>query len=211
MGNFCAKKDRRTDDTEDLVTARVRPQDSRYLVVALGNPGKKYTLTRHNVGHLFLEYLLIAQFNEQPWTKSTNYGQVFETKEAIYIKTHSYMNVSANIMKSVLKDYNITDVQNRLILICDDLDTKMPGVKIKGDGSARGHNGVKSFINYFKGDTNFKRVLIGVDRPKSKDPDEVGEWVLSDFTPEQLKVLKHQSFPETAKQLNLIIGQKPQE
>lgn len=139
------------------------------LIVGLGNPGKKYEKTRHNVG-----FRVVDELAKQ------------KTREFIIAKPQTFMNNSGKAIKALLNFYK-TEPEN-LWVIHDDIDLPLGKFKIsKGRGSA-GHKGVQSIINELK-TKDFWRVRIGIC-PKAGKPKEVEKFVLQNFTKQEEKTIK---------------------
>ncbi len=145
------------------------------LIVGLGNIGKEYAHTRHNVGFDTIDILADAlgvDFKEEKKLKGliamvNNMGH-----KAILLKPTTYMNLSGESVLACMKYYNLTI--DDIIVISDDLDMSPGKVRYREVGSAGGHNGLKNIISLCGGD-RFKRVKIGIDRDK-RIP--VVDWVL---------------------------------
>lgn len=161
------------------------------IFMSLGNPGEKYLLTRHSVGHLFLQSLR-AQFT------SSSIGLVSDLGTHSLVLNKHYMNLSGVVVRSGLfKD-------KRLILIVDDLDLGWAKVKHTVGGD-RGHKGVKSIRNAL-GVPATEKILIGIGRPKSKEPEVVSEYVLGQWTRQERQELEEQVFPTVQKIMQELIN-----
>jgi peptidyl-tRNA hydrolase, PTH1 family len=140
---------------------------SSYLIVGLGNPGKKYYKTRHNLGARVLE-TLIKRLNVSNMKKKFE-SEFFQFKtddlKLYMIFPLTYMNLSGSAVLKASKFYNIP-VEN-IIIIHDDVDLDYGKIKIKESGGAGGHNGLKSIINIM-GSREFMRVRLGIGRPTFK-------------------------------------------
>jgi peptidyl-tRNA hydrolase, PTH1 family len=158
-----------------------------YLICGLGNPGKKYELTKHNIGFLVLDQLA-DKFEipvEQKKFKSL-FGQLELDKNKIYLlKPQTYMNLSGEAIKEAASFFKI-EPQN-LLIIHDDLDFPFGTVRIKIGGGAGGHNGLSSIIEHL-GTDEFTRIRIGIGRPST--PMDPAGYVLQPYTEEQNKKLE---------------------
>ncbi len=162
-----------------------------HLIVGLGNPGKEYEDTRHNVGFLVVDKLM-QRLGVSP-SKKFN-GEIAEGRlhdeKILLLKPLTFMNASGQSVREVIQYYKIllTDVT----VVHDDLDLPFGSVLIKeGQGSA-GHNGVQSIIDAFGGEKGFTRVRIGIGRPvKEGGAGEVAveNWVLGKWSTEEKKNL----------------------
>jgi PTH1 family peptidyl-tRNA hydrolase len=151
------------------------------LIVGLGNPGKKYELNRHNVGFMAVDYI-IQELNAN---KTGNFkGELFKAGKFLFLKPSTYMNLSGESVVLVKNFYKI-DNEN-IIVIHDDLDLKLGALRFKRGGSSGGHNGLKSIDKYIGND--YYRIRIGIGRPERKE--EVINYVLSDFTKDELECIK---------------------
>lgn len=149
------------------------------LIVGLGNPGDKYEGTRHNVGFSAIDYYVKEKGLSY---KSKNNGLYAEDKingeKIILLKPQTYMNLSGDSVIKYVKFYNI-NIED-ILVIYDDIDFEIGTFKIKRDGSAGGHNGIKNIITHLKTE-NIKRVRIGIS--KNKIPLE--DYVLKKFSKEE--------------------------
>lgn len=152
------------------------------LIVGLGNPGKKYEKTRHNVGFLLLDYFL----GDVIWQETSD-ALVYEMKigreKIIFVKPLSYMNISGIVVKKYLKYYKIP-IEN-LLVIQDDIDIEIGKYKLKSHSSSGGHNGIQSIIDYLNS-TDFLRIKIGVNNERKKD---AKDFVLGKFTKKELEMI----------------------
>src|SRR4051812_41840778 len=129
-----------------------------YIIVGLGNPGKKYEQTRHNLGFRVLDLLA----GESGW--ENKYDSLFKKlKDVILAKPQTFMNKSGEAVAQISKFY--PDAQ--LIVIHDELDLPLGSIKIQKDVSAAGHNGVQSIIDTL-GTKDFIRVRLGTDNPATR-------------------------------------------
>ncbi|MBI4526411.1 MAG: aminoacyl-tRNA hydrolase [Deltaproteobacteria bacterium] len=152
------------------------------LVVGLGNPGKKYEQTRHNLGFMVVD--AIARRNDVSVTKSRHRCLVGEWQKdgekIILAKPQTYMNQSGVVVKAVLEFFSATVAD--LIVIHDDLDLPLGRLRIRSRGGAGGHRGIVSLLEEL-GDEGFLRVRIGIGRPSQGiDP---SDFVLLPFAPEE--------------------------
>ena len=140
-----------------------------YLIVGLGNPGREYDGTRHNVGFDVAD-LLIDKWNIDGPTRFkkslVGKGRIGEAKVVI-MKPMTYMNLSGEAVREGLDYYKI-DAPTHLIVISDDIDLAPGRIRIREKGSAGGHNGLKNIMQHV-GDGNFMRVRIGVGAKPSPE------------------------------------------
>ena len=138
------------------------------LVVGLGNPGKEYENTRHNAGFRFID--TYAKENNLIFNKEKFSGLytdfLFNNEKVILLKPQKYMNLSGEVIKEFINYFKI-NIEDILIIV-DDLDTKVGHIKLKYKGSSGGHNGLKDIEKNLK--TNeYKRVKIGISNNKEID------------------------------------------
>ena len=135
------------------------------LVVGLGNPGKEYNLTRHNVGFIILDKYL----GDINWSSKFNglyYEKNINNEKVIFVKPQSYMNLSGNVVQKFINFYKI-DTKD-LLVIHDDLDLPVGKFRIKINSSSGGHNGIKDIISCLN--TNeFVRLKIGISQNRNID------------------------------------------
>lgn len=152
------------------------------LVVGLGNPGKIYQWSKHNIGFLVVDayatYLGLV-FNKEPKFQ----GEIIKTDTCIFLKPKTYMNLSGNAVSLVAQFYKIEPKD--ILVISDDLDLPFLKLRIREKGSAGGHNGLKSIIATLSS-PEFNRLRIGIDR---KDEMDTKDYVLSNFSKAEKKEL----------------------
>lgn len=152
------------------------------LFVGLGNPGKEYEQTRHNVGFMVIDELAkrwnisfqAAKFNGMIASK------IISGEKVILCKPLTYMNLSGECVRPLMDYYRI-DV-NDVVVIYDDLDLPVGKIRLRMKGSAGGHNGIKSLIHHL-GTQEFKRIRIGIGRPANGE--KVIDYVLGRFCEEE--------------------------
>ena len=149
-----------------------------FLICGLGNPGKKYLKTRHNIGFFLIEKL-ISNYHFVTVKKDKKkelYKGYIGKKKCILIKPLTFMNLSGSVVLETLNFYKIKN--SNLYVIHDDLDLKAAKIKIKIGGGNGGHNGLESIDNYIG--KKYNRIRIGIDHPGNKDL--VTSYVLSKFS-----------------------------
>ncbi len=158
-----------------------------WLIVGLGNPGKDYAHTRHNVGWRAIDLLAgklgckIDKGKFQGLYAQTNYGG----KKLFLLKPQTFMNLSGRSVLQLSAYFNIPP--QRIIVLFDDISLEPGRLRIRPDGSAGGHNGIKSIIAEL-GSQDFPRVKIGVGGKAHPDQD-LADHVLSGFSSQEEKVL----------------------
>lgn len=157
------------------------------MIVGLGNPGKEYEKTKHNLGFLFLEYLE-EKYNLKISKKlfdSLILETNFKGEKVVFVKPQTYMNLSGIAVKKVKQFYKINDED--IIVIYDDIDIPFEVVRYRKKGSAGSHNGMKNILEHL-GTENFSRIRIGLGGLKNEHQD-LKDFVLQRFTKEQLEKL----------------------
>ena len=173
-----------------------------HIVVGLGNPGGEYLHTRHNAGFLAIDY--ICQKYGARTNKSAHKGLCGEAtiggKRVLLVKPQTFMNLSGESVRAVLDFYKIKP--ENLIIIYDDISLDVGRLRVRRDGSAGGHNGIKSIIANI-GTQVFPRIKVGVGQKPHPDYD-LASWVLSEFKNDELKALEG-TFPSVCEGLEKIL------
>ena len=158
-----------------------------FLICGLGNPGKEYINTRHNVGFSLIDKL--AKFyNFSPYKKDSKKEILkgfIDNKSCMLMKPLNFMNLSGKPIQEIINFYKIE--KKRIIIIHDDLDLELGKVKIKLGGGNGGHNGLSS-IDEMIGN-NYLRLRIGIDHPGIKDL--VSSYVLNKFKQEEMENINY--------------------
>lgn len=148
-------------------------------IVGLGNPGPAYAKTRHNIGFLIVDAL--ADAYNGSWQSKNNMETcsiVMHDKKIMLIKPMTFMNDSGKILPFLSKQ---GIKQDNILVVHDELELPFGSIKFKFDGSAKGHNGLKSLMAC--GGSNFLRLRFGIDRPQNRD--DVPDYVLAKFKESQ--------------------------
>lgn len=156
------------------------------LIAGLGNPGKEYENTRHNVGFLTINKIaedVGVKITKKGFQSLYNLGQ-FEESKILLLKPQTYMNNCGNALREAREFYKIDT--DKIIVIHDEMDLPLGRIKLKKDGGSAGHNGIKSIIANI-GSDNFARVRVGVGKPYDKN--NVIKHVLSGFSKEERQQL----------------------
>ena len=156
------------------------------LIVGLGNPGKDYQNTRHNIGFNFLDSYVEYKNLGNDWTKKFDglyMNTIIDGHKVIFLKPQTYMNLSGNSVRKVMDyfDINIDDI----LIISDDLDLSIGNFKLKSKGSCGGHNGLRDIESKI-GTTEYKRLKIGISNDKDKD---TKDYVLGKLSKEDKKII----------------------
>ena len=177
-----------------------------YLIVGLGNPGRQYEATRHNMGFDTIDCLIEKHNVPQGGVKfNAMYGKgIIGGDKAILMKPLSFMNLSGGPVRDMVNFFKI-DPEKELIVISDDIDLEPGQLRIRKQGSAGGHNGLKDIIQKL-GTQNFVRIKIGVGaKPQGWD---LADHVLSRF-PDSERKLVDEAIREAADAVEKIIAQGP--
>ncbi|MCL2045447.1 MAG: aminoacyl-tRNA hydrolase [Oscillospiraceae bacterium] len=183
---------------------RRKNQPISWIIVFLGNPGKRYENTRHNAGFItadFLERNIGTKIDKIKYKSLTSTVTIGE-QQVMLIKPQTYMNLSGSPAKQAM-DYWKVPLTN-LLVVSDDIAMPAGKLRIRRSGSAGGHNGLKDIIAKCGGD-GFPRIKIGVGAPPNDDW-EVYDWVLSTLSGEDEKTIKAAAV-EAAAALEMIITQ----
>lgn len=159
-----------------------------YIIAGLGNPGREYEGTRHNVGFQVID-AIAWKYNIEVDTKKRRafIGKgVMGGHKVILAKPQTYMNLSGESIKSLVDFYKINP-ERELLVIYDDISLEVGQLRIRGRGSAGGHNGVKSIISHLGGEI-FPRMKIGVgNKPPRID---LADYVLGRFTRGESEIME---------------------
>lgn len=156
-----------------------------YIIVGLGNPGKQYENTRHNVGFCCIDKLA-EKYNisvlEYKHKAIIGKGYI-EGQKVILAKPQTFMNLSGESVREILNYYKV-EPDTELIVIYDDISLAVGALRIRKKGSAGGHNGIKNILAQIGTDV-FKRIKVGVgEKPAGYD---LADYVLGHFTPAEKK------------------------
>lgn len=152
------------------------------LVVGLGNKGREYENTRHNMGFMLIDRYLQYKNITDKFKEKFNAIYIETTinnEKVIFIKPMTYMNNSGIAVRAFVDFYKLNSED--ILVISDDLDLDLGKFRLRRNGSSGGHNGLKSIISHL-GTDNFKRLRIGI----SNDEDDVINYVLSKFSKKEL-------------------------
>ncbi|MBQ8600356.1 MAG: aminoacyl-tRNA hydrolase [Clostridia bacterium] len=173
----------------------------KYMIVGLGNPGKKYENTRHNAGFMALD-ILEKEWGATPFgnkkTATLSKARI-GGKEVLLVRPLTFMNLSGNAVNEVGSYYKIPP--ENIIVIADDVSMAVGRMRIRDKGSDGGHNGLKDIIRVL-GTNQLLRIKIGVGQKPHPDYD-LADWVLGRFPKEDLPALKEvlKTVPDAAKLL----------
>ena len=164
-----------------------RKPSAGWMLVGLGNPGSKYARSRHNVGFRAIDALCERQrcrCDRLRLKALTGFCELGGEK-VLLVKPMTYMNLSGQAVRPLADYYKIPP--ERILVIFDDVSLPVGKLRVRPDGSAGGHNGIKSLIAEL-GSQSFPRVKVGVGEKPHPDYD-LTDWVLSSFSPQEEKAL----------------------
>lgn len=153
-------------------------------IIGLGNPGKKYEKTRHNIGFTVIDELVHRHHTTLDEIKfKSNYSMItVEGEKVMFIKPQTFMNLSGEAIRPIMDYYKI-DIAD-ILVIYDDLDLPVGKIRLREKGGHGGHNGIRSLIQHL-GTKEFKRIRIGVGRPTTAQP--VVDYVLKPFAKKEME------------------------
>lgn len=158
------------------------------MIVGLGNPGKKYENTKHNVGFMAIDYLIKELGVHSHTSKSSKFNALIIEARAngnkvLLVKPLTFMNLSGEAVRPILDWYKV-DLDD-VAIIYDDLDLPLGKIRIREKGSSGGHNGIKSIIQHVGTDI-FKRFRVGISHPEGKS---VVDYVLTSFNKQEKQTI----------------------
>ena len=159
------------------------------LIIGLGNPGRAYANNRHNIGFMCVSYFARKsgiKLDRKQALARIGSGKVAGS-EVVVARPQTFMNSSGKSVSRLVQKFKV-DLSD-LFVIHDDLDLPLGKIRIRQGGGSGGHKGIDSIVSEL-GNPDFIRIRIGIGRPEGEaSEDEVISYVLSDFTPEQKKVI----------------------
>jgi PTH1 family peptidyl-tRNA hydrolase len=173
------KKTQRSDPNQE---------DSRYLIVGFGNPGRQYKCNRHNVGFMLVDNLAkrlgttFSRMESRALVTKTTYLD----KRLILAKPQTYMNLSGQAVASLVKFYKIP-LEN-LMIAYDDVDLPLGTIRLRPMGGSAGQKGMRSTIERL-GTEEFPRIRLGIDRPPGAM--QAANYVLQDFSKDEIEIVNH--------------------
>ncbi|MDH7476071.1 MAG: aminoacyl-tRNA hydrolase [Microgenomates group bacterium] len=169
------------------------------ISLGLGNPGEKYKNNRHNVGHMFIDYLVkkltgwrVSELKE----KNSSIAKIFTLNNLILCQTLTYMNESGKAVKKIFNTFHVP--RSTLYIIHDDLDIPLGKFKIQFANGPKLHNGIKSIEQTLK-TKDFWRIRIGVDNRQKENWIDGETYVLQNFLDEEKQILVNEVFPKIIK------------
>jgi PTH1 family peptidyl-tRNA hydrolase len=159
---------------------------STFLIAGLGNPGRKYRQTRHNIGFMLLDRLAeqfkvsFTRFESKSLVTKVDYSD----RKLVLAKPQTYMNLSGQAIGSLLKFYKIPI--NNFMVVYDEVDLPFGALRIRSGGGSAGHKGMVSIIERLQSE-GFPRIRIGIGRPPGKM--EAATYVLQEFHRDEREIL----------------------
>jgi PTH1 family peptidyl-tRNA hydrolase len=190
----------------DAATRISTMAEQSWLVVGLGNPGKRYEGTRHNIGQMVCDELVgrmgasyaRTKFGARAVTARLGAGG----PKLIVAVSEGYMNTSGKPVRALADYFSVPNEQ--VVVVHDDLDLASGRIKIKRGGSDGGHNGLKSITTHFGGDPGYLRVRVGISRPPGRM--DSADYVLQRFSGAEAKDLP-QTIDRAAEAVELIVSE----
>lgn len=175
-----------------------------YLVAGLGNPGREYAHTRHNLGFRMVDLLALRLKVEiaKPLFKAVIGRGLISEKTIILAKPQTYMNLSGNAVVDLLGWFKIP--AERLLVAFDDVDLPLGSIRVKPQGGHGGHRGMMSIIEKL-GTREFHRIRIGVGKPQNSDY-EIADWVLGRLSEEE-EILAKQALEKAVEAAMSVINE----
>ena len=159
-------------------------------MVGLGNPGGKYAGSRHNIGFLCLDNYV--QSHHLAFAKSRHKALVTEAKtgnyDVILAKPQTFMNLSGEAVGRLFRQHKVKS--ENMIVVHDDLDLPVGRIRIRLGGSSGGHKGINSIVEHISSQ-EFVHIRVGIGRPNNGSEEDIINYVLGDFTPEEKAVIKN--------------------
>lgn len=174
-----------------------------YIIAGLGNPGRKYEHTRHNVGFEVIDILAdrMGICVDESKHKGLVGRGMLEGQKVVLVKPQTFMNLSGECVRAVADFYKVPEEE--IIVIYDDISLEPGQLRIRAKGSAGGHNGIKNIIAHL-GTQVFPRVKVGVgEKPRMMD---LADYVLSHFTREEQEKMNN-AFREAADAVAMMVSQ----
>jgi len=176
------------------------------IIVGLGNPGKAYEHTRHNLGFLAID-ALIETFGEGGWEDRKKFESIVcegrvVTVPVLFVKPQTFMNNSGEALQKIVDFYKLNAAEQVLVLF-DDIDIPLGTFRIKQKGGPGTHNGMKSIVDHLGED--FARLKIGLGAPPKEQ--DLATWILSGLTAEEKKEVTKVCTELPAALKNFVLGE----
>ena len=174
-----------------------------FVILGIGNPGKKYDGTRHNIGFIAMDYMSAKygiKINKIKHKSLIGEGNIAGEK-VLLVKPQTFVNLSGEALREICSYYKVP--AENVIVIHDDVSLPCGRLRIRKKGSDGGHNGIKSIIYHLNSDA-FPRVKLGVGEKPHPDYD-LADWVLSQFKKDELALL-HEAAEKACSAAELIVA-----
>ena len=158
------------------------------IIVGLGNPGKEYERTRHNIGFMALDKLaeiMDININKHKFNGAVGEG-MYAGEKILLVKPQTFMNLSGNCVQEIVSFYKVNPED--IIVIYDDIDIEFGQIRIRPNGSPGTHNGMRNITERLQ-TQNFPRIRVGAGKPK--DGQQLYEFVLSQFDEEEIEIMQN--------------------
>lgn len=156
------------------------------LIAGLGNPGKEYSNTRHNIGFMAVDLLQQELAPNEKWSKNSKlHSEIIKTNEVILVKPETFMNLSGKAIQAVQQMYKVE--KENIWILHDEMDLELGRIKIQTGGGSAGHNGIKSIIESI-GTNEFNRWRIGIGRPPQEFSNSA-DFVLDQFASKEAELV----------------------
>ncbi|MEG0873241.1 MAG: aminoacyl-tRNA hydrolase [Clostridia bacterium] len=158
------------------------------IVIGLGNPGREYVKTRHNLGFMFIEFLekKYMSYKNRKALSSLIYETSIGEQRVIFVKPQTYMNLSGEAVQKVKNWYKVENED--ILIVFDDIDIDFGDIKYKENGSGGSHNGMKNIVQVL-GTKEIPRLRIGTGNIKHEDQD-ITNFVLEKFSKQELSKIE---------------------
>ncbi len=173
------------------------------IIIWLGNPGKKYECTRHNIWFMMVD-AIFDMYDFDTWKTSkfdalTSEG-IIEGEKVILVKPTTFMNLSGQAISKIVNFYKL-DISKDILVISDDIDMEFAKVRMRAKGSHGGQNGLRDSIQRL-GTDHFYRLKIGIGRHGHMS---VSDWVLSKFTASEQKTLSNETYKQVEEKIEKFL------
>ena len=162
------------------------------IIVGLGNPGIRYSHTRHNIGFQVLEKLAISIAGTNLKWKKKFFAHTlnikYQEKYLVLVKPQTFMNLSGKSVRKITDYYNVN--YSQLLIIYDDFHLPLGTIRIREKGSSGGHHGMDSIISHLQSD-NFPRLRVGIRNDRLLKNLGYTDFVLTNFLPEEVEILQN--------------------
>jgi len=166
-----------------------------FAIIGLGNPGEKYQQNRHNVGFMFVNYLVneltgsrVNEFRFDKYSHSQFVNTLMENKKLLLVKPQTFMNRSGEAVKKIIQNWKLKI--GNIVVAHDDLDIPLGKFKIQKGTGPQLHNGLESVEQYLK-TSDFWRIRIGVDHRTPDNWPDGETYVLQNFLKDELVTMKN--------------------